>query len=134
VRRSNKATLWGLGMRLLLFIGLPALLVCSSAQGANYTSMGEGSVSCAVFGEDYRKAPTEVEARYFAWAQGFMSALNFLSHGAGGKESIMNATPLADQKRFVRDWCNKNPLANYYEAVFKLMDSLPIVDEQQKNR
>jgi hypothetical protein len=63
-----------------------------------------------------------------------MSALNFLSHGAGGKEYIMNARPLADQKRFIRDWCNQNPLSDYWEAVLNLMYSFPVVGEQQKNR
>ena len=116
-------------MRALIAVSCLSLLICKPAQSSPYTIMGEGVASCATFGQDYKRAPAFAEDNYFGWAQGYMSGLNALSHAAGGKQHVLNAKTTDEQRRFIRDWCNKHPLADYYKAVLALIYSLPTLDE-----
>jgi hypothetical protein len=116
-------------MRALIAVSCLSLLICKPAQSSPFTLMGEGALSCATFGQDYSRAPTVAEDNYFGWAQGYMSGLNALWNRAGGKQRILNAKTTDEQKKFIRDWCNKHPLADYSEAVLQLVYTLPALDE-----
>jgi hypothetical protein len=50
------------------------LATAGAAHGASV--MGPGAATCGKFAAFYRQVPQVAEAVFFAWAQGYMSALN----------------------------------------------------------
>jgi hypothetical protein len=48
----------------------------ASAQREQGYLAGLGTTSCADFGDSYRRDPKATDLYYFAWAEGYMSALN----------------------------------------------------------
>ena len=113
-------------------ISLLALIIATiSTSYADDTGQGYGlgMRSCAAFASDYAANPTVAEATYFAWAEGFMSGLNFMAavnkmpsrHIAGGNESMHS------YQIYIRSFCDNHPLANYADAVAKLWNTLPAV-------
>lgn len=90
--------------------------------------MGYGVQSCAKFGELYKDNPELTENLYFAWALGFMSALNAAAKTNGTQQlKNLSANSQDDQRYFLRNWCNEHPMADYGTAVVELLKSLPPV-------
>jgi hypothetical protein len=105
-----------------------AFVVCfTSAAFAqdHYRTKGQGEVPCAKFGEHYRESPQFFEDTFFAWALGYMSAINWMM--TPGSYHDINAKDTKDMKAQLRQYCNAHPLANYKEGVLELWQSLPIV-------
>jgi hypothetical protein len=61
---------------------------------------------------------------FYAWAQGFMSAINVSVESA--KKTPRDLQEKADEhERALRAYCAANPLKNYMDGVMSLYDSLP---------
>ena len=105
-----------------------ALVVLTSwAMAAEqYQSMGAGTKSCAVFGRTYKDKPKTANMIYFSWAQGYMSGVN-IAAGINNKDyrpANLNAMTIAAQQRFIRDFCDRNPLKDFREAVDTLLSNI----------
>jgi hypothetical protein len=112
-------------LRLTLYGGL-SVLSSTNATAQQYVSMGAGTKSCAVFARTYKEKPKSADTIYFSWAQGYMSGVNRTA-GADSKDfrpANLNAMSVAAQQRFIREFCDRNPLKDYREAVDALLANI----------
>ena len=106
-------------------LGLVVLTSLSMA-AEQFQSMGAGTKSCAVFARTYKDKPKTADMIYFSWAQGYMSGVN-LAAGINNKDyrpANLNAMTVAAQQRFIRDFCDRNPLKDFREAVDTLLGNI----------
>ena len=111
--------------RVALCLGFLALSSPVTA-AEQYQSMGAGTRSCAVFARTYKDKPNTADMIYFSWAQGYMSGVN-LAAGINNKDyrpANLNAMTVAAQQRFIRDFCERNPLKDFREAVDTLLGNI----------
>lgn len=87
--------------------------------------VGHGATRCAVFSTDIERDRL-AERVYFAWAQGYMSAI-LLTRPAGTDDQL-NLTPsefpITLQMEFVRTYCAQRPTGGYSDAVDALYRAL----------
>jgi hypothetical protein len=86
-----------------------------SAASEEIAGTGVGNHSCAQFAKFYRNdaKPTVVELTFFSWAQGFMTGWNVAMSDEKGRVDVdLSAMRPDDQKKFLRDYCDKHPLKN----------------------
>jgi len=95
----------------------------SQQQPKRYAFMGAGVSSCAQFGDDYRRNPTDFESLYFAWAQGMLSGLNARLLFSNNDTNLA-WWDSAQQEQHIRSFCSNHPLSSYAEAVFDLFDAM----------
>ena len=111
--------------RVVLCLGFMALSSPVTA-AEQYQSMGAGTRSCAVFARTYKDKPKSADMIYFSWAQGYMSGVN-IAAGINNKDyrpANLNAMTVATQQRFIRDFCDRNPLKDFREAVDTLLSNI----------
>ncbi|SEG29281.1 hypothetical protein SAMN04488115_104168 [Bosea lathyri] len=101
------------------------LMVATGAVAQAPVIAGPGMVSCAEFAEAYRRNPGPTEIQFFAWAQGYMSATNEPMRVRNEPTRNLIGIPTASQKQRLRAFCDQRPLANFYQAVRNLYESLP---------
>jgi hypothetical protein len=77
--------------------------------------------------EEYRVDPEQTDRVFQAWAMGYMSGINVRAEARSeGIYDLSAITP--DQiKRYLRQYCDAHPLADYVDGVSELLKSLPIV-------
>ena len=104
------------------------VLVClASAAEAEETFFitGPGVATCGRFGEEYAK-DWEIEAFFFSWGQGWLSAANLTLSVTAGRPSTtdLGAMSMTEQMLSVRVYCEENPLKYYESAIIDLYDSM----------
>jgi hypothetical protein len=57
---------------------------------------------------------------YFAWAQGFMSALNARAPSGYSVRLLPDKFPPELQQEFLRDFCTKTPSKKYLDGIIEL--------------
>ena len=94
-------------------------------------AMGAGTLTCAEFGRRYKDAssPDTMETIFFSWAQGYMTALNYLLLQNINRERDLGAVPVETQEAKIRQYCDAHPLADYADAVFELFQQFPLSSE-----
>jgi hypothetical protein len=97
-----------------------------------WAAAGPGIFSCTEYANIYRGDPKFAENHWFAWAQGFMSGLNFAAIGQTGISMNLNSMSIDQQQRALRAYCNDHPLANYIDAVLDLYNRLSLNKPIQK--
>ncbi|BCB17134.1 hypothetical protein [Bosea sp. ANAM02] len=87
--------------------------------------VGIGASSCQYFARETNGKP-EVEKNFFAWAQGYMSGL--LLRAPPGKDEDLDLEPallpLLKQAEFLRNFCDRNPDADFSDGVIELYKTL----------
>lgn len=77
-----------------------------------------GASSCLKFALDYTRYPPS-EEQYFAWAQGYMSAIVMMA--PSGIDDDLNLLPVSDPKErqmaVIRSVCAQDPQRSYSHAV-----------------
>jgi hypothetical protein len=103
--------------------GLLMVSASAPARSEHVITIGAGMQTCAVFLAHYKGSVPSLENFYFSWAQGYMSGLNVaVSRGvANSRTADLNAMPAAAQMRFIRDFCEHDPLKRYSAAVEALL-------------
>ena len=108
----------------------------AQAKEKDFISMGAGTSTCGQFAAKYRQVP-DLEISYFAWAQGYMSGINFtqLVAKVGEPWVVKNlaSIPIEQQKSVIRRYCNDHPLEDYTDAVMHLYLSLEDSDHQARD-
>jgi hypothetical protein len=110
----------------LAFWGGLSVIGSFDAAAQQFLAMGAGTKSCAIFARTYKDKPKSAEMIYFSWAQGYMSGLNRTA-GADNKDSRpanLNVLSVAAQQKFIREFCDRNPLKDCREAVDALLASI----------
>src|SRR5437016_13006872 len=101
-------------MKTILLAGLLLVSGSVSAENVQYVTMGDGAVTCAKFGEDYRVSPVVIENEYFNWAQGFLSGMNSEAVEKGSPLLNLSSIPVIEQMRKIREYCDRHPLGYYF--------------------
>ena len=84
-------------------------------------------MSCEKYVDMYQTSPDEAEDRSLAWALAYISRVNSMSF------DLKAMTP--DQmKRYLRNYCNAYPSADFSDAVEALMKWLPSVNSGPATR
>ena len=109
-------------------IAAAIVLVClaSAAEAEEaFLITGPGAATCGRFKEESAKN-WEIEAFFFSWGQGWMSAANLALSVTAGKPSAtyLGAMSMTEQMLSVRVYCEENPLKYYENAVIDLYDSM----------
>jgi hypothetical protein len=114
-------------MRLASWVAV-ALMMMSANSGHADTVMfgGAGITSCATFADQYRGSREVVELVYFSWAQGFMAGLNATDVRATGRARDISSMAPAEQKGYLRSYCDAHPLSKYMYAVWDLYMQLKV--------
>lgn len=115
----------------LIGVALLSAAVCQHAKAE--LLQGIGSTSCGEFAKMYSTNPKETELFYFSWAQGFMSALNFSNSVSGDRVIYRQLKTTKEQMAALRTYCNRHPLADYYEAVLDVYKGLPFETMKSKS-
>ena len=98
------------------------LLVGASVEAQESVGRGVGTATCAQFRE---LSGTKVtDTGFTSWAQGFMTGWNFaLRPGAPSRN--LSALEVSTQDFLIREYCDKNPLHLYVQAVMAVYFQLP---------
>lgn len=113
-------------MRAVRSIVVAAVVFGAIAARADSAITGAGTFSCGQFADDYRKNPKLVEDLYYAWAQGFMGGLNWAKLDNKEKLQDLGSKPEDEQQLWLRNYCDRHPLAHYFQAVYDLYLSLNV--------
>ena len=113
--------MWVPLLTLLALIAIPNVSKAVDA-GQGY---GPGMRSCGEFAKEYAANPTVAEGLFFAWAQGFMSALNLSLVSSTGAYRRFDSNEMVAYKIHIRSYCDAHPLTQYVGAVMDLYKSLP---------
>jgi hypothetical protein len=81
--------------------------------------VGTGVTPCAAYNAMLQIAKTGDEM-YFAWAQGFMTALNARAPAGINVRLAPRGFPTDRQQAFLRDFCAKNPNKKYMDGILEL--------------
>ena len=109
-------------------------LACAGALAA-YPAFGDqawkgaGTSTCTEFVADFKLDPNTFENVYYQWALGFMSGLNTARATQVRPIVDLNAKDRGPQwqMRYLKQFCDRNPLNRYAEAVGDLYRMLPLV-------
>ena len=98
------------------------LALCTGSVGATKANdtlyMGLGAQTCVQFNNDYRIATEEVGFAYFAWAQGFLSGMNYQLMQPYDKWNVnLGLISIKDEWQLIRNYCTEHPFESYYDAV-----------------
>lgn len=104
---------------------LALVMMTGSAEAQMPVTAGPGIVPCAEFAEFYRRNPALAEVQYFAWAQGYWSAVNEAVRSRGEPTRDLRVVPNPTKKQLLRSFCDKRPLASYIDAVRELYLTFP---------
>jgi hypothetical protein len=117
-----------------------AMALCAGlsahAQHLDFPVYGPGLKTCAGYIADLHKYSEErenIRQRYFIWAQGFITALNYV-HFSKAHTPLKNflSIPLDEQMRFIDNYCLTNPEEMYLKAVANLWDQLSPMPEDNR--
>jgi len=118
-----------------------ALALCAGlsahAQRLDLSVYGPGLKTCAGYIADlhkYSEGRENIRQRYFIWAQGFITGLNYV-HFSKAHTPLKNflSIPLDEQMRFIDYYCLNNPEEMYLKAVANLWDQLsPMPEDNQR--
>jgi len=90
-----------------------------------FSITGPGLATCGQFGQESAR-DVKIEAFFFSWGQGWMSAANLFLSATAGKSSTtdLSAISLEEQMLHIRSYCEENPFKYYSAAVIDLYDSM----------
>ena len=100
--------------------------LCPAAEAKNaFKVAGPGMATCEQFAQQaiHNK---QLEAFYFSWGQGWMSATNMLLTVSGDSSlaTDLAAVGIEDQMLYIRAYCEDNPFKYYEAAVIDLYNSM----------
>ena len=122
-------------MKKLVIIATITTLGFGSASSEEIAGTGVGNQSCGQFAKSYRSnpSPTVVELTFFSWAQGFMTGWNVGLSDQKDLKIDLSAMRMQEQKKYLRDYCDKHPLKNYMDGVVELMGHIKSLNVKNSN-
>jgi hypothetical protein len=112
--------------RLMSFVAFLCLSVAGGLRAEPVNTFGIGGATCAHFAEKYRQSPALAEFAFFTWSQGYLTSVNTqrqILH-----LPLIDLSPpkfgIEEEKAFLRDFCDKNPLKFFMVGVEVLLDQL----------
>jgi len=108
----NRLTVGGIALAWML---ATLLMARPGAAEEGVTLIGPGARTCAQFNADYEIDGEYAENTYFSWAQGYLTGIN--SRSDRFYHLLPDALPRDQQRRFLRQYCNRKPKIDFIEAV-----------------
>jgi hypothetical protein len=103
------------------------LLFCLTASCFADSSavIGPGTATCAQYAADYKRNPSNADAVFMSWAQGFVSGWksSLLTKGERDTKNLSSKTP-EQMARHIHAYCDANPLKPFFIAALDFHDSL----------
>jgi hypothetical protein len=119
-----------------IFIAITSLCSVLDARSEEIVGTGVGNRSCAEFAKLYRNTatPNIIENIFFSWAQGYMAGWNVALSDVQKELTIDLSTLKTDeQKKYLRDFCDKHPLKNYMDGVMELMSQIKYLNAKKSH-
>ena len=91
-------------------------------QGAG--GLGAGATKCA---QVTAEMDNQIQNIAYSWAEGFMVAVNLCTGASIQKYRNLAALSRDAQERFIRNFCLRHPNEDYQNAVWALLNTLPIM-------
>jgi hypothetical protein len=115
-------------MRFLLHAALAVALITAVAARAlaEAASAGFGVSLCSVYINEIThkipRVPSDADASYYSYTQGYMSALNLIAglNNYTATDLLPNDFLVDAQKAFIFRWCHQNPGRDYETATLAL--------------
>ena len=125
-------------MKKLIAIVIAATLSCLVwvARAEEIAGTGVGNRTCADFAKNYRNTATPIiiENIFFSWAQGFMAGWNVALSDVQKELTVdLSALKTDEQKKYLRDFCDKHPLKNYMDGVMGLMSQIKVLKAKKSH-
>jgi hypothetical protein len=120
-------------MRKLVLAMAVCIVLSAHAQHLDLPVYGPGLKTCAGYIADlHSEAALKIRQRYFIWAQGFITGLNYV-HFSRAHTPLKNilSIPLDDQMRSIDDYCLTYPDDMYLKAAAHLWAQLSPMPEYQ---
>src|SRR5258706_10259658 len=91
---------------------------------------GVGTLTCAQFANMYAGDPQHMGMLFFSWAQGYWSAQNSNNLNQRQYRDLAGSTDA--QRGALRSYCDKHPLATYWEATEAVFHSFPLKEDAKQ--
>lgn len=114
---------------MLSLVGTAAWLVLAVGGVARGDTIaaGLGTTMCSDFTQMHRVIDAKgADNRFYSWAQGYMSGLNAVDEKATGIGRDLSSVPVAEQQRYLREFCERYPTTIYLIGVRELWQTLHI--------
>jgi hypothetical protein len=121
-------------MRVLLAVCIAVALGEIASAQAHAVGKGARAASCAEYAKAYKMSPDQTEDYFLSWAMGYISGINFVTGNMSEVSWDLAAKTDNEMKRFLRQYCNDHPLADYATGVLELMRSLPTFKPTLKSK
>src|SRR5215467_11296499 len=109
--------------RMIRVITAMAVLVLTIPAVAQDTGgLGAGAIKCSQITAD-----DQIRNITYSWAEGFMTAVNLCTGASIQKYRNLTAISRDAQERFIRNYCLQHPNEDYQNAVWALLNTLPIM-------
>jgi len=120
----------GLPLLAIIQLGLFLFFISLSARAQDMTSYGAGNSTCQFFlelhGVQDKNAADQARGIYFAWAQGYVSALNLMLGSQEGMFANLKPQDFStdEQFSFLLEWCANHRLEPFKHAALELMNEI----------
>jgi len=106
---------------LTLLFCLPASCYAESA-----AVIGPGTATCAQYAASYKRSPSNADAVFMSWAQGFLSGWksSLLTKGERRTKNLSSKTP-EQMAQHIHAFCDANPLKSFFIAALDFHETLP---------
>jgi hypothetical protein len=108
--------------------GALMLLFCLTAPclAESAAVIGPGTATCAQYGASYKRSPSNADAVFMSWAQGFLSGwkTSLLTKGDAVTKNLGSKTT-EQMQQHIHAYCDANPLKPFFLAAVDFYDTLP---------
>jgi hypothetical protein len=87
--------------------------------------IGPGTATCAQYAAAYKRDPSNADAVFMSWAQGFLSGwkTSLLTKGERATKNLSSKTT-EQMQQHIHAFCDANPLEPFFIAALDFHDSL----------
>jgi len=103
---------------------LAVLVLATPAVAQGTGGLGAGAIKCSQITAEMDDQTQNIT---YSWAEGFMTAVNLCSGASIQKYRNLAALSRDAQERFIRNYCLQHPNEDYQNAVWALLNTLPIM-------
>jgi hypothetical protein len=107
-----------------VIIALAVLVLTMPAVAQDTGGLGAGAIKCS---QITAEMDDQIRNIAYSWAEGFMTAVNLCTGASIQKYRNLAALSRDAQERFIRNYCLQHPNEDYQNAVWALLNTLPIM-------
>jgi len=116
-------------MKWIVLLAMLVGLSCCTSAPQQAQGVGLGMRSCEDFSKALKVQPALAETLYYAWAEGFVSGMNFMAPAAETQPLDLKKIDAESAKTDIKSYCTASPQAPYYDAVIPIYNRLPTISK-----